>query len=52
MLSVMTKIINTSITNNALPESEKVTIVKPEVKNNLDTPSLDSFRPVSNLTFL
>ncbi len=51
MFSVMTKIINTSFVNNAFPETEKVAIVKPVVKNNMDTQSLNCFRPLSNLTF-
>ncbi len=52
MLTVMTENTNTSITNNAFPENEKVAIVKPATENNLDTQSLNSFRPVSSLTFL
>ena len=52
VLSVMTEMINASINNNVFPESEKMAIVKPIVKNDLDTQSLASLRPVSNLTFL
>ena len=52
LLKTLTDMVNVSIDNNVFPLSEKRAIVKPIVKGKLDPQSLNSFRPVSNLTFL
>ena len=52
LIEIYVDIINCSIANKVFPWSEKKAIVKPIVKGKLDTQSLSSFRPVSNLTFL
>ena len=44
--------VNISIESNVFPDSEKRAIVKPMIKSTLDTQSLSSYRPVSNLSFL
>ena len=51
-LDLYVDIVNCSITNNTFQLTEKKAIVKPTVKGKLDTQCLNSFRPVSNLTFL
>ena len=52
LLKTLTDMVNVSIDNNVFPLSEKRAIVKPIVKGKLDPQCLNSFRPVSNLTFL
>ena len=52
LIEIYVDIINCSIANKIFPRSEKEAIVKPIVKGKLDTQCLNSFRPVSNLTFL
>ena len=48
-----TKIINASLSSGIFPSELKYAIVKPLLKrSNLDTESLASYRPVSNLPFL
>lgn len=51
IVSVITNMVNISITSCVFPSSEKRAIVKPVIKGKLDPQSLSSFRPVSNLTF-
>ncbi len=47
VLQVFLECVNVSIENNVFPETEELAIVKPIVKG-----KLNSYRPVSNLTFL
>lgn len=50
IVDIITKMVNTSISNGGFPASEKKAIVKPVIKGKLDPHILSSFRPVSNLT--
>ena len=53
LLQVILNIVNLSIVKGVFPKSEKLAIVKPVLKSrNLDPQSLNSYRPVSNLSFL
>ena len=45
-------IVNLSISECVFTSFEKLTIVKPTLKRNLDSQNLSSYRPVSNLFFL
>lgn len=51
MVNITTDLVNTSIEGGVFPSSEKQAVIKPIVKGKLDPQSLNSFRPVSNLTF-
>ena len=52
LLKVQLEIINNSLIDGIFPNSEKIALIKPTLKNNLDPQELSSYRPVSNLTFL
>ena len=53
LVPVITRIINTSLTNGIVPDCFKSAIVKPLLKKpGLDVNDLKNFRPVSNLPFL
>ena len=45
-------IVNLSISAKAFPVSEKHAILKPVLKGSLDSQSLSSYRPISNLSFV
>ncbi len=45
-------IVKLSIQQCVFPQSEKLGIVRPTLKSKLDTQSLSSYRPVSNLSIL
>ena len=51
LVDICTTLVNKSVVENIFPDSEKRAIVKPIVAGTLDSQSLSSFRPVSNLTF-
>lgn len=51
LITIMTKMVNASISEGVFPNSEKQAIIKPILKGDLDPQLLSSFRPVSNLTF-
>ena len=46
------EIVNLCISGKTFPESEKYAILKPVLKGSLDPQSLNSYRPISNLSFL
>ena len=46
------KIINNSLLNCVFPESEKLACIKPAYKNKGDRNDLNSYRPISNLSYL
>ncbi len=52
LLQFILCIVNLSIQQCVFPQSEKLGIVRPTLKNKLDPQSLSSYRPVSNLSFL
>ena len=52
LTSVILNIVNLSISECVFPSCEKLAIVKPTLKGNLDSQNLSSYRPVSNLSFL
>ena len=52
LLHVQLDIINNSLERGIFPDSEKLALIKPTLKNKLDPQDLSSYRPVSNLTFL
>ena len=52
LLMIYVELINLSITTSRFPNSEKLALVKPFLKGIMDVQSLNSYRPVSNLTFL
>lgn len=51
MIGIVTIMVNASIIDGILSYSEKTGIVTPVLKGNLDSQSLSSYWPVSNLTF-
>ena len=52
LLRIQLDIINTSLMEGTFPNSEKLALIKPTIKNNLDPQLLNSYRPVSNLSYL
>ena len=52
LLKMQLEIINKCLVDGVFPNSEKIAIIKPTLKNKLDPQELGSYRPVSNLTFL
>ena len=52
LLRVYHEIVNLSILSKLFPESEKYAILKPVLKGSLDPQNLNSYRPISNLSFL
>ena len=46
------KIVNMSLTQPMFPKSEKFAYVKPTIKGKADHQCLNSYRPISNLSFL
>lgn len=53
IISMLTRIVNASLTEGVVPNSMKNAIVKPLIKKaNLDPEILKNFRPVTNLSFL
>ena len=52
LLRIQLDIINSSFAEGVFPNSEKSALIKPTIKNNLDPQLLNSYRPVSNLTYL
>ena len=50
--NIILKIVNLSIGKRVIPSSEKQSLIKPTLKGSLDSQSLSSYRPISNLTFL
>ena len=44
--------INNGLIDGIFPNSEKLALIKPKLKNYLDLQHIKSYRPVSNLTFL
>ena len=50
--NIILKTINLSIGKRVIPSSEKQSLIKPTLKGSLDSQSLSSYRPISNLTFL
>ena len=50
--NIILKIVNLSIGKRAVPSSEKQSLIKPTLKGSLNSQSLSSYRPISNLTFL
>ena len=52
LLRIQLDIINNSLENGVFPDTEKMALIKPTLKDKLDPQDLKSYRPVSNLTFL
>ena len=52
LLRVYLEIVNLSILAKMFPESEKHAILRPVLKGSSDPQSLNSYRPISNLSFL
>ena len=51
-LHIYEKIVNLSIRAKKFPESEKSAIIKPGLKGSMNAQNLNSYRPISNLSFL
>ena len=52
IMGIYTKIVNMSLDQAIFPESEKCAIVRPTFKGKGDHQTLDSYRPISNLSFV
>ena len=52
LISLMTKIVNKSLSMGVFPRSKEAVLIKPLIKNSLDCNILNNYRSVSNVTFL
>ena len=53
LIPIVSKIVNTSLTKGEVPDSLKSAVIRPSYKNSdLDPDELNSYRPISNLSFI
>ena len=52
LIDIILILVNASISACKFPKSEKTAIVKPVLKGSLDPQSLNSYRPISNLSYV